>query len=230
MQRSESCQCFTMNDACSAASLPASLPASQPASQPACRRCRRRRRRRHQGVWACMRMQVVLLLLLLLLLDLGARRGAAWPYAREIPALPASWRSSNLSALSTAYFVGNDTGMDSLQELAAEAQWGIIGIGWQLNASIDPETRHHVFGQHVEVAERQTAAALKAQNPGVKVLLGRNSEVGERSLDSVAAVWDRDDFWLKCGNPQQDCVKGWGSFGVKKFFDFSSPAMQEWCA
>ena len=161
---------------------------------------------------------------LLLLLILGARPGAAWPYAREIPALPASWRSANLSELSTAYFVGNNTGMDSLQELAAESQWGIIGIGWQLNGS------HGKFGQHVEVAERQTAAALKARNPRIKVLLGRNSEVGERSLDSVAAVWDRDDFWLKCGNPQQDCVKGWGSFGVKKFFDFSSPAMQEWCA
>ena len=68
------------------------------------------------------------------------------------------------------------------------------------------------------------------------MLLGRNTEVATRSLDSVAAVWDRPDMWLKCANrtdpsaPHSDCVSGWGSWGDKKFFDFSQPALRTWYA
>ena len=91
-----------------------------------------------------------------------------------------------------------------------------------------------------EAAERETAAALKSRNPKLRVLLGRNTEVAARYIHSVAAVWNRTDFWLKCPNktdpsaPLSDCVSGWGSWAepaappgsadhstAKKFFDFS---------
>ena len=162
----------------------------------------------------------------------------AWPYGRTIPPLPASWRSTVAADMTTAYFVGNATGLDSAAELAAEARWGIIGIGWQLNGSWVPHGPHkgNHFGRHVEIAERETAAALKSRNPKLKVLLGRNTEVATCYLDSVAAIWNRTDFWLKCPNktdpaaPASDCVSGWGSWGQKKFFDFSQPALQAWYA
>jgi hypothetical protein len=161
---------------------------------------------------------------------MNSRVAVAWPYGKEIPPLPLSWQRSTVPVdMATAYFVGNDTGMNSVAELAAEARWGIIGIGWQLNGSVVPH-KGHVFANHVEIAERQTATALKARNPKLKVLLGRNTETANQALDSVAAVWNRTDFWLKCGEsvPQADCVSGWGSWGNKKFFDFSQPALREW--
>ena len=160
----------------------------------------------------------------------------AWPYGRTIPPLPAAWHSTVAADMTTAYFVGNATGLDSAAELAAEARWGIIGIGWQLNGSWvprGPQKGNH-FGRHVEVAERETAAALKSLNPKLKVLLGRNTEVATCYLDSVAAIWNRTDVWLKCPNktnpaaPVSDCVSGWGSWGQKKFFDFSQPALRAW--
>lgn len=160
----------------------------------------------------------------------------AWPYGRTIPPLPAAWHSTVAADMTTAYFVGNATGLDSAAELAAEARWGIIGIGWQLNGSWvprGPQKGNH-FGRHVEVAERETAAALKSLNPKLKVLLGRNTEVATCYLDSVAAIWNRTDVWLKCPNktnpaaPVSDCVADWGSFGQKKFFDFSQPALRAW--
>jgi hypothetical protein len=62
-------------------------------------------------------------------------------------------------------------------ELAAEAHWGIIGIGWQLNGSYATPKHHKlVFGRYVDVAERETAAALEVINPKLKVLLGQNTE------------------------------------------------------
>ena len=170
-----------------------------------------------------------------LLLAAAVAPAQAWPYGRTIPPLPAAWRSTVAADMATAYFVGNSSGLDSAAELAAEARWGIIGIGWQLNGSWAPD-RGNRFGRHVEVAERETAAALKARNPKLKVLLGRNTEVATCYLDSVAAIWNRTDVWLKCPNrtdpaaPASDCVSGWGSWGQKKFFDFSQPALQAWYA
>ena len=41
----------------------------------------------------------------------------AWPYGREIPPLPAAWRSTVAADMTTAYFVGNDTGLDSAAEV-----------------------------------------------------------------------------------------------------------------
>ena len=47
---------------------------------------------------------------------------------------------------------------------------------------------------------------------------------------SKKKVWNRTDFWLKCGDsaPKTDCTKAWGSWGSKKYFDFSQPALREW--
>ena len=77
----------------------------------------------------------------------------------------------------------------------------------------------------------------------MKVLLPRNTEVGARFLDSVAAVWDQEAFWLKCIDPKNTskppatCIGKWSSknkpTGValsadKKWFDWSNTAVQDW--
>jgi len=75
-----------------------------------------------------------------------------------------------------AYFLGNDTGLNSAAEYAAEAKFGIVGIGWQIGM-------RSLGWQHLEAAEVETARALKALNPEIKVLVSRNTEV-------ATVVWD----------------------------------------
>eukprot|EP00966_Prymnesium_polylepis_P305862 7068021-Prymnesium_polylepis.1 len=75
-----------------------------------------------------------------------------------------------------AYFLGNDTGLNSPKELAAQAKFGIVGLGWQLNM-------RGSNWRHLEQWEVHTAKELKAINPEVKVLVSRNSEV-------ATVVWD----------------------------------------
>ena len=69
----------------------------------------------------------------IILLSSAATSVVAWPYAKSFPPLP--WPTSwALNTSTTGYFIGNDKALNSPSELDAEAKWGIIGIGWQLNA------------------------------------------------------------------------------------------------
>ena len=94
-----------------------------------------------------------------------------------IPA--ASFASWDMQSSTIAYFVGNGSAMNSPDEMKAEARRGVAGLGWQLNGTASNWS-------HLERAEVATAKALKALQPAVKVLVGRNSEVVAPFYDSVA--------------------------------------------
>ena len=83
------------------------------------------------------------------------------------PPLPwAGFPTYNMAQSTAAWFVGNDTGLNSAVEIAAEARFGVVGIGWQL----------HMFGsgfQHLETWEALTARAIKRASPKTRVLVSR---------------------------------------------------------
>ena len=91
-----------------------------------------------------------------------------------------------MQSSTVAYFVGNGTGMNAPDENAAEARLGVAGLGWQLNGSASNWTT-------LEEAEVATARRLKALRPGVKVLVGRNTEVVAPFYRSVARYLCSDD-------------------------------------
>merc|ERR1712232_1110150 len=70
-------------------------------------------------------------------------------------------KKTYLMNLSTAmWFVGNDTGMNNMIELTAEAQYGAMGIGWELNNKLSN------FSHQDEWTE-QTSISLKKINPDI---------------------------------------------------------------
>ena len=90
-----------------------------------------------------------------------------------------------MAASTAAYFLGNDTGLNNDAEIAAEARFGIVGLGWQLAMQKGP-------WRHLERWESQTAAAIKAVNPHAKVLVSRNAETAGILNSEVDATLDAD--------------------------------------
>ena len=59
-----------------------------------------------------------------------------WAFAEHggFPPTPTSWgRSGVVRDFTVAYFMGNASGPNNAAEVAAEARFGIAGIGWQIN-------------------------------------------------------------------------------------------------
>ena len=69
----------------------------------------------------------------LLMLPSVASVSVGWGFVKHggFPANP--WASWQMNHSTTAYFVGNASGMDSLAELSGEVRLGYVGIGWQLD-------------------------------------------------------------------------------------------------
>ena len=109
------------------------------------------------------------------------------------PPLPwAGFPTYNMSQSTAAWFVGNDTGLNSAAEIAAEAQFGVVGIGWELN----------MFGsgfQHLETWEAITARAIKRASPTTRVLVSRNTELATGFWDSVRRqrATNAANFWVR---------------------------------
>jgi hypothetical protein len=109
------------------------------------------------------------------------------------PPLPwAGFPTYNMAQSTAAWFVGNDTGLNSAVEIAAQARFGVIGIGWQLN----------MFGSgfaHLEQWEALTARAIKRASPTTRVLVSRNTELGNGIWDSVRAQRSSasPQFWVR---------------------------------
>ena len=101
--------------------------------------------------------------------------------------------SGRLRDSSVGYFFGNASGYNSAEEAAAEAKFGLVGIGWQINNVLSNDS-------HLEAAEIKTASQLKILRPGVRVLASRNTEVVSIFWDSVRAAFadiSKDSYWVK---------------------------------
>ena len=178
---------------------------------------------------------VVVLPLLLVLLPVLAAADPGWPvgwgFAKGggFPPLPAGWAAAGyggtLRDASVGFFLGNATGLDSPAELRAEVRFGVVGIGWQINNV----PSHH---SHLESFELETAAALKATRPGVRVMVTRESEATTTLYDGARAkMMDPKcaDWWVQCGGAP--CNGTWNSPAgntPKYFFNFSNPDMADW--
>lgn len=139
------------------------------------------------------------------------------------PAVP--WGSFVMNKSTTAYFVGNASGMDSGLELTLEAKLGYVGIGWQINNIPSNDS-------HLEKYEIEEARNLKSLRPDIKVGVLRNTEVTTVFWDSARAIMfnaSTQDYWTQCdGKP---CVGSWGSPAgntPKYWFNFSNPKMADW--
>jgi hypothetical protein len=151
------------------------------------------------------------------------------------PALPAAWSSNatssgKLSSSVVSYFLGNATGMNNAAELAAQARFGIVGIGWQLNQAAEPGK--------LQQYEIETARALKALRPDIKVLVSRNTEAAAFFWDTCRAKMtdpSAADYWTQCrGKP---CAQDWSAPGSRNhssvitpgfYYNYSSPALVDW--
>jgi hypothetical protein len=163
---------------------------------------------------------------------------AGWGFIAHggFPPLPASWDRANrtnttLSTSVVSYFLGNTTGMNSAAELEAQAKFGIVGIGWQLNQADQPGK----LSQY----ELQTARALKAIRPEIKVMVSRNTEAAAFFWDSCREKMQDPatvDFWTQCrgGEP---CAQDWSAPGSRNhssvvtpgyYYNYSNAAMVEW--
>ena len=107
---------------------------------------------------------------LLLLLPGASAVGVGWGFVKHggFPTNP--WASWPMNRSTTAYFVGNASGMDSQAELQGEIKLGYVGIGWQL----DNIPSHY---SNLEKYEIEEAKILKSMRPDVRVGVLRNSEV-----------------------------------------------------
>ena len=144
----------------------------------------------------------------------------------------------DMAASTSAYFLGNDTGVNSAAENAAEAKFGIVGLGWQLSMR-DADWRH------LEQFEVSFAKEIKAINPKAKVLVSRNSEVGTVVWDAIrpfidtpahaeaSGLWVHDragkianSTWdcPNCGLPPKPSAIPYG----KLFFNWSSTKFSDW--
>eukprot|EP01043_Picozoa_sp_COSAG02_P022426 COSAG02_NODE_1166_length_14154_cov_19.442191_4_plen_209_part_00 len=159
---------------------------------------------------------------------------AGWGFISHggFPALPVSWNTSSgkLSDSVVSYFLGNSTGMNSPTELAAQAQFGIVGIGWQLNQAAEPG--------RLQQYELETAKALKALRPGIKVMVSRNTEAAAFFWDSCREKMvdpSTADYWTQCrGKP---CAQDWSAPGSRNhsstvtpgyYYNYSNPALVDW--
>jgi len=143
-----------------------------------------------------------------------------------------------MAASTSAYFLGNDTGVNSAAENAAEAKFGIVGLGWQLSM-------RHADWHHLEKFELSFATQIKALNPKAKVLVSRNSEVGTIVWDSIRPLMDTpahaaaSGLWVtngageisnrtwdcdNCGIPPQPTAIPYG----KLFFNWTSATLSDW--
>ena len=97
------------------------------------------------------------------------------------------------------YFIGNNTGLENAEELAADIKLGIVGIGWNLYHS-----KTSVSGG-LEGYESVQAAALKAARPDVGVMVLRNTEVVSTFWTAFRDAMNDTDLWLQhppgSGNP-----------------------------
>lgn len=96
----------------------------------------------------------------------------------------------------TAYFVGNASGMDSQHELDGELKLGYVGIGWQLNNI----PSHY---SHLETYEVEEAQILKKLRSTIKVSVLRNTEVATVFWDTAKEkMFDptTQDWWTQCKN------------------------------
>eukprot|EP01047_Picozoa_sp_COSAG01_P029774 COSAG01_NODE_2054_length_8538_cov_4.853656_3_plen_383_part_00 len=141
-----------------------------------------------------------------------------------IQALPPALRSYQMNRSTIAYFIGNASGTNSAAEIQAEARFGYMGVGWQL----DGIPRH--WKQGLEVVELAAARQLKARQPGMRVLVSRQTEVGTVMWNSVAALRAADPknkrgFWTSCrGKP---CAVKWET-DSSFFFNWNSAALRDW--
>jgi hypothetical protein len=174
----------------------------------------------------------------------GSVAGLGYP-PLAVPGYP-TW---SMQASTAAYFVGNDTGLNSAQEIAAQAKFGVVGLGWQL-------AMRSTNWSHLEQSELETAAAIKAIRPSTKVLVSRNVQVGGIQWDSMrqyflnfdkaraSQLWCIGQAGGKSTSGQPRCVVGQlcnGSWGCPNCgpgtdsipygqlrFNWSSLIMREW--
>ena len=143
------------------------------------------------------------------------------------PPLPTGWPaySGVLRDSSVVYFAGNASGADSPSEIAAEARYGIAGLGWQL--SNVPSNNSNL--EHFEAA---TATALKAARPGVKVMVTRDTQVIGIFWNSTrAALAAHPEYFLLDPKTGKPIVEPWGSptkNTPKSWLNFTNPAATAW--
>ena len=88
-----------------------------------------------------------------------------WGFAKHGGFPPLPWGASGRPQDSTAvYFAGNASGLNNASEAAAQARFGIVGIGWQLNNQ-GSDFRHE------SKWEEMTARQLKSLRPGVRTMV-----------------------------------------------------------
>ena len=162
---------------------------------------------------------------------------AGWGFISHggFPPLPASWSANatdgKLSRSVVSYFLGNTTGMNNAAELEAQAKFGIVGIGWQLN-QVEPGK--------LEQYEVETAKALKALRPDIKVMVSRNTEAAAYFWDSCRERMTdpaTQDFWTQCrGKP---CAQDWSAPGSRNhsstvtpgfYYNYSNAKLVDWWA
>lgn len=182
------------------------------------------------------RLNLVLAVANMSLLPLAAHAGgpwgAGWGFASHggVPAQPRTMQSFWLNRSVVGYFVANNTGLASAEELAAEVKLGIVGIGWNLYHSATSKTGG------IEQYEIEQAAALKKKRPDVGVMVLRNTEVVSTFWSSFRQAMNETDLWLQSppgsGKPINE---PWGTDDPKSggptpkyFLNFSNPKTQAW--
>ena len=156
----------------------------------------------------------------------------------RLPPLPPHMQSYLLNRSVLGLFLGNNTGMDSSEEVVAEARLGVVGIGWNLNHIAtstngqDPRTA----GGGLERYELEQAAALKAARPEMGVMVLRNTEVVSVFWDAGKKAMLDPSLWLQ--TPPGSGVahaEPWGTDDarsggptVKYFLNFSQPRARAW--
>ena len=159
-----------------------------------------------------------------------AHCGTRSPYCLDknhclcLPPLPKRMQSYQMNLSTVTYFIGNASGMDSPAELEAEARFGNVGVGWQIDGI--PKQ----WAQGLEVVELAEAKRLKAIRPDVRVLVSRQSEVGTKMWNTVAALIASDptnskQYFTSCrGRP---CKVKWET-DDSFFFNWANPALRDW--
>jgi len=140
--------------------------------------------------------------------------------------MPAPWQNRyQMNQSAVGYFLGNASGMNSPDEVAAEARMGVVGLGWQLSNI----PSHY---SNLEWFELEEARRLKALRPDVKVMLTRETEVTSVFYNMSKEVMYSpvtQDYWMQCGG--KPCVADWDSPAGntdKYYFNFSNPRFVEW--
>ena len=152
----------------------------------------------------------------------SAHEWPGWGFISHGGFPPIPWASWQLNQSTTAYFLGNQSGMDNSSELAKEVSLGYVGIGWQLNNI--PSNYSHL--ERFEAAE---AARLKSLRPDVRVGVLRNTEVAAEFWDVARARMHdpaTQDFWTMCGDAP--CSQLWAGTTLSYWFNFSNPHLVDW--